>query len=59
MDTTVRRYTAPAQPPRLAMVTPSARGSAGVVCLHTPEHGARMRLVTFDWGRVVMSRRSR
>lgn len=59
MDTTARRYIAPARPPRLATSKLSGRTPAGVVCLRVPEGRPRLALVTFDWGRVLPSRQSR
>lgn len=61
MNTTASRYTSPARPPRLASMSQAgtARGSAGVVCLHSAPRRQSPPLVSFEWGRVTPSWRSR
>lgn len=64
MDTTSRRYTSPARPPRLISRAGESRPAATrspLLCLHCAGSlgHAPPRLVTFEWGRVSFSRRGR
>lgn len=59
MKTTTRRYTSPKQAPRLTTSPSEITTSAGIVCLHAPPRRQSMPLVTFEWGRVAISRRGR
>lgn len=61
MESTTRRYATPAQPPMLSSRSASSNNvsAAPIVSFRGKTGRAPRNLVTFEWGRVAVSRRGR